>query len=109
MSAMKGFISVLAIILLSFVVIGLLLPGSWHAERTRLVAAPVEEVFPYLEDLTLWQEWSSMGQVEGTLSDPPRGPGSTLTWDDPQWGAGEFRLTGVTPLREVRYEVAVED
>lgn len=109
MNAMKAFISVLALVLVSFVVIGLALPGSWSAERTRLVAAPLGDVFPYLEDLTLWQEWSSMRQVEGTLSDPPRGTGATLAWDDPQWGAGEFRITDVTPGREVRYQVAVED
>lgn len=109
MKAMKAFISVLALILVGFVVIGFALPGSWSAERTRLVRAPVEDVFPYLEDLTRWQAWSSMAQVEGTLSDPPRGAGATLTWDDPQWGDGEFRITEVSPLREVRYRVAVED
>lgn len=109
MRALKGFISVLALLLVGFVVVGLALPGDWSAARSRVVAAPASQVFPYLEDLTLWRDWSSMGQVQGTLSDPSRGEGATLSWDDPQWGAGTFRLTGVTALEQVRYEVLVED
>lgn len=109
MKALKGFISVLALLLLGFVGIGLALPGEWSAERSRVVAAPVSRVFPYLEDVALWREWSSMGQVEGVVSDPSAGEGASLTWDDPQWGSGEFRIVGVTPGREVRYQVLVED
>lgn len=109
MKAMKAFITVVALGLVAFVVVGLILPGSWSTERGRILAAPPGEVFPYLEDVALWREWSAMGQVEGTLSDPSRGEGAWLTWDDPQWGQGEFRITGTVPGAEVEYEVAVEE
>jgi uncharacterized protein YndB with AHSA1/START domain len=109
MKVLKGFISVLALGLVAFVVVGLLLPSSWSTERTRTLAAPPDQVFPWLEDLARWREWSAMGQVEGILSDPSRGAGATLEWDDPQWGAGTFRITEVAPDRRVLYEVEVED
>lgn len=108
MSALKGFISILAILLVAFVGVGFALPGSWSTERSRVVPLPADVVFVYLEDLSLWREWSSMGDVEGTLSDPATGAGATFAWDDPQWGEGVFTITAVTPLREVRYEVGVE-
>lgn len=108
MSALKAFISILAVLLVAFVAVGFALSGSWSTERNRIVRAPAEAVFPYLEDLTLWREWSSLGEVEGTLSEPASGAGASFAWDDPQWGEGVFTITSVTPLREVRYEVGVE-
>ena len=109
MKALKGFIGLMAFLLLAFIAGGFALPGSWSTERSRILRVPVEEVFPHLENLTLWREWSSMAQVEGTLSEPAAGVGASFAWDDPQWGEGVFRITAVTPLREVRYEVGVED
>lgn len=109
MRALKGFISFLALGLLAFVGVGLLLSSSWSTERTRIVAASTDEVYPWVESLERWLEWSAMGQVEGILSDPARGPGATLSWDDPQWGAGVFRITEAIQGRELAYEVEVED
>ncbi|MDT8340465.1 MAG: SRPBCC family protein [Longimicrobiales bacterium] len=108
MKAMKGFIAAVALLLLAFVGVGLLLPRDWAVERTRLLAAPPEEVFPYLQDWDRFRQWSSLGMVEGTRTGPVGGAGATFTWDDPQWGAGVFRLTGVAPLEQVRYQVEVE-
>lgn len=109
MKLLKGFISVLALGLLAFVVVGFLLDGEWSTQQERTLAAPPEEVFPWLEDLAQWESWSTMGEVEGQLSTPSSGAGATLSWDDPQWGQGVFELTSVSPPRSVEYRVAVED
>lgn len=109
MKILKGIISVLALGLLAFVGVGFLLSGEWSAERARVLEATPEVIFPYLEDLEQWKHWSSMAQVEGQLSAPSRGPGATLKWDDPQWGAGQFELLRVGPLQWVEYRVSVED
>lgn len=108
MKYMKLFISGLALLLLSFLGIGFALSGEWSAERERVVAAPRQEVHRVLEDLAVWPEWSSMGQVDGELSTPSSGQGATLSWDDPQWGQGVFTLTEVD-ADGVAYEVRVED
>lgn len=108
MSAIKLFISGVALLLIAFLGIGFLLPGEWSAERQRVVGAPPDEIRPLLEDLALWPQWSPMGQVEGELSTPSSGVGATLSWDDPQWGQGEFTLTEAGP-DGVGYDVRVED
>lgn len=108
MKYMKLFISGFAILLLAFVGIGFALSGEWSAERERVVAAPPQAVHDVLEDLAIWPEWSSMGQVDGELSTPSAGAGASLSWDDPQWGQGVFTLTEVDPAG-VAYEVRVED
>jgi hypothetical protein len=108
MKWMKLFITGVAGVLVAFLVIGLLLPGDWSAERDRLISAPPGAVAPWVTDLARWSEWSSMEQVEGELSDPSSGVGATLSWDDPQWGQGVFTLTEVDE-GAVAYEVRVED
>ena len=108
MRVMKLFISGVALLLMSFLGVGFLLSGEWSAERDRLVTASPDALRPLLEDLAVWPEWSPMGQVEGELSTPSSGVGATLSWDDPQWGQGQFTLTEVD-MDGVAYEVRVED
>jgi hypothetical protein len=108
MKWMKLFITGVAGVLVAFLVVGLILPGDWAAERERLISAPPGAVAPLVTDLARWPEWSAMGQVEGELSDPSSGAGATLSWDDPQWGQGVFTLTAVEE-NAVAYEVRVED
>lgn len=109
MKLFKAFISVIGLGLLAFVVVGFILPGDWSTSRTRTVSAPPDVVFAYLTDLQRWTEWSTLGDIDGTLSDPSSGAGASLSWDDPVWGDGVLRLTEVTSTREVSYEVGVED
>lgn len=108
MRYMKAFISILALLLLTFVVVGLILPGEWSTVRERVVRAPRGAVLDRIQDLRNWTEWSAMGQVEGEYSEPSSGAGATLSWDDPQWGQGVFTLTDAGD-EGVGYRVQVED
>ncbi len=108
MIAMKAFITVVAVALLGFVGIGFALSSEWSAERTRQMEATPEEVFSYVGDLSRWEGWSSIAQVEGEIVGDPTAAGTTYSWDDRNWGEGELRLTEVVPGRVVAYEVIVD-
>jgi len=95
--------------LLAFVVVGFLLPGRWETERARQVDVGPDSAWTVISDLSRWQSWSSLGEVDGTLSDPPDSVGSTLEWDDSVWGQGVLRITALRQGQEVEYEVAVDD
>lgn len=109
MKVLKLFITAVALLLLVFVGVGLALPGTWEAHRTAVVPAGPEAVFGYLDSVDGWSAWAPFGAVEGDRSGPVRGPGASLRWDDPQWGRGEWVLTGAEADRAVTYEVSVED
>lgn len=102
-------ISAMGLGLLAFVVVGFILSGRWETERERVVAAGPDSVWSVVSDLSRWEGWSSLGEVEGTLSDPSDAVGAALSWDDPVWGQGELRITGIEAGRELRYEVAVDE
>ena len=74
-----------------------------------MVDAAPDSVWPVVSDLARWEGWSSLGEVQGTLSEPSDAVGASLSWDDPVWGEGELRITGLDAHRAVRYEVAVDE
>ncbi len=109
MKPLKIFITAVALLLLTLVGIGLALPGTWHAERTVELPAPPAAVFPWVNSLDGWAAFTPWDQVDATVSGPDGGVGATRSWDDPQWGQGEWVLTESEPPRRVAYEVRVEE
>ncbi len=93
----------------SFMIIGLVLPGGWQAERDIEISAPPEEVFPFLNSAAKWAEWTPSPASGVELFGPTRGPGSGRRWDDPGYGQGEFVIASAEHLSEIAYEVQVED
>ena len=96
-------------LLILVLVVGLLLPGRWQVERTVLVAAPPEAVFPWLDDPRRWEGWAPLGDVESTLSGPERGSGAKRAWNDPEMGDGTFTILATVRDREVQYRVDVQE
>ncbi len=95
-------------VLVTLMLIGLVLPGTWSAEASIEIEAAPTEVFPYLNDLSRWDRWTNWGDIESELSDPPRSVGASRSWDDPNFGTGSVTITNSTAPTLVRYEVVVE-
>ena len=98
----------LAAVLLLFLAVGLLLPGTWTAESRREVDAPPDAVFALLEEPRRWDAWTPWPEVAFTYEGPPRGVGARRSWDDPRLGRGVFTITGSDPPRLLEYRVEVE-
>lgn len=95
-------------LLVAALVVGLLLPSRWEVERSALMSAPADAVFPWLDDPHRWEGWAPIGQVQATFSGPARGAGATRRWDDPQVGDGVFTIVSAVSDREVRYRVEIQ-
>jgi hypothetical protein len=92
-----------------FMLLGLLLPGGWRAERTVDIAAPPEVLFAYVNGASRWAEWTPTLESGSVAFGPAEGSGSGRRWDDATYGNGEFVITSSEAPREVGYEVLVED
>lgn len=106
---LAGVFGILAAVGLLFLVIGLVLPGRWEAQRSVHIDAEPADVFTYVDSLALWDEWTVWSEVESELSGPGRGTGARRSWDDPRYGRGVFELTDSSPGTAVRYRVEVEE
>jgi len=109
---MKSFAKVFTVIgglLVTFMTVGFLLPGTWSAEAAIEVPAEPEAVFPLLDDLGRWEEWTQWAEIESTLSDPPFGSGATRSWEDVQYGSGSVTIIESRPPELVRYQVGIGD
>lgn len=99
----------LAAVLILFLTVGVLLPGTWSAKGAADLQAPPREVFPYLNDLARWDAWTPWGDVESTFDGETAGVGARRSWDHPNLGSGSITITESVDDRLVRYRVVVED
>ena len=100
---------ILALFAVGFVLVGILLPGTVEVTRSVEIEAAPEAVFPLLNDLERWAEWTPWGEVESRLEGPSAGAGARRVWDDPGVGSGSLALVGSRPPSGVDYRVEVED
>lgn len=99
---------ILAALAAVFVVVGLLLPRTVEVTRSVEIAAPPERVFPLLNSLDAWTEWTPWGAVESRLDGPAAGSGARRVWDDPAIGSGSIEILDSRPPESVTYAVEVE-
>ena len=98
----------IAAVLVTLMLIGVVLPGTWSAEASIRIEAAPTEVFPYLNDLSRWDRWTNWGDIDSELSNPSRSAGASRSWDDPNFGSGSVTITSSAPPSSVRYEVEIE-
>lgn len=64
---------------------GFLLPSSAHVERSIVISVPREMVFPLVNEVKRYQEWSPWAeldpQTQYTYDGPAAGVGSKMTWN----------------------------
>lgn len=81
-------------------------PGEFRVERSTLIAAPPAQLFPYLNNLQLGQEWSpwyeSDPQADYVFEGPAQGEGSALHWEGKKTGKGSMTITHVEDNTLVR-------
>lgn len=98
-----------AALLALFLLVGWLLPQNWEAEASAHIAAPPAAVYALLDSPEGWRRWTPWPESGVERTGPTRGPGATLSWDDPELGTGSFEIVGATEPARVDYAVRVDD
>ncbi len=101
-------LSTFAGLLVLFLLVGLLLPGTWSTQRQTHVDAPPADVFAWVDAPTAWRSWTAWPDVPMKTSGPASGVGASVRWDDPDYGDGVFTITASEPPRTLAYEVRVQ-
>ena len=114
MRILKSVLLALIAVLAVLVVIGFLLPASYHVERSVTMRAKPEDIFHHLHTLKTWPEWTAWNQqrfpdMKAGFSGPAAGAGATYDWDGKDVGRGCITLTAADPKKGVEYDLNFED
>jgi hypothetical protein len=87
-------------LLFLLIVIGFLLPSSAEVERSIVIDAPADKIFPHINSMRAFHAWSPWSDVdpatEYRFEGPEQGVGSRMTWQsgDSRVGQGSQEITG---------------
>ena len=81
-------------------------PDSFRVERSASMNAPPEKIFPYIEGLKRWAEWSPYEardpEMKRTYSGAESGKGAVYEWDgNKNVGTGRMEILNSTPPNKV--------
>ena len=104
---------VLVVIVAAFLAVAALQPADFRITRAASMAAPPETVFPHVNDMHQWQEWSPWAKVDPSakisFDGPPSGKGAGYAWDgNMEVGAGRMTVTESQPSELIRFQLDFE-
>ena len=93
-----------------FALIGSLLPRSFDFSTSIVIHAPREQVFPLLDRLESWPQWSrqwntkEIEELEITYNDVEQGVGAAQSWKDRR-GEGKLWITESTKNESIAFDM----
>lgn len=99
-------------IVLFFAVGGMLSP-KWMVERSLMINAPAEKIYPYLANLkTGWPQWSAFDfedpAIQYTYSGSDEGVGAERSWISKKMGDGSQKITKADPKNGIEFELTMK-
>lgn len=112
MKLLKRLLFVVVLFNVLLLVVSLFLPRRYRVERRVSIQAPPEKIFPYLNQLKRWVEWTAWTKekdptLEYAYSGPDQGVGSVQSWTA-QSGSGSLTLTASDPKTGIRFDLQFE-
>lgn len=85
------------------------LDARWSVERSTVISAEPDEVFPHVAVLKNWETWTpwdtdTYPSLRYEYHGPPGEVGSYSTWTSDEMGGGKLLITDVDPNRRIAYE-----
>jgi hypothetical protein len=85
-------------------------PDTFHLERSLVINAPAEKIYPHINDFHKWQAWSPFEKLDPTMKKefggPESGKGSTYHWSgNGQAGEGTMEIVETVPSSKVKIDL----
>ena len=72
-------------------------PDTFRVQRTALIAAPADRIYPLIADLKQMNSWNPFvtrdANIQGSYSGPAAGTGARYVFEGKQAGSGSLRIT----------------
>lgn len=105
---------ILTSLLVALLMGGLLLPENLHIERSIVVRAPAAQVYPYVSDFRLFNQWSPWAKIDKNIEfryeGAERGLGAIMHWKSQheKVGHGSQKIIQASQDKEVKIVLAIE-
>jgi len=100
----------LVLLLAAFAVVVWLQPDDYRLTRSTVIAAPAAKIFPHVNDLRRWEDWSPWARLDPdatvAFEGPRAGQGAVFKWaGNHKIGQGTMTLVASKPGEFVRVDV----
>ena len=96
---------VIAVALVAVLGLAVTKPDSFRVERSTVIKAPPERIYPLISDLKGFNTWNPFLRKEPSAklaySGPSAGVGAAYTWDGDKSGAGRMEIVDARPGQKV--------
>jgi hypothetical protein len=106
MRFLKRLVIGVVLLIIAAVIVVALQPADYRLTRQTAIAAPAAAIFPHVNDLRKWEDWSPWAKLDPaarvTFAGPPAGAGAAFTWaGNDKVGAGTMTITESKPNERV--------
>lgn len=102
-------VALVALVLL----VGMVLPSGFKVQRSVVITAPPDRIFPLLADPREWKRWAIWNQRDPAMkieySGAPSGAGARWSWQSKTEGNGAMEFTAAVPYKHVDYSLTFPD
>ncbi len=102
-------VSGLVLLLLVLVLGGFLVPGGYSVQRSIVIAAPPDRIYPLIATPRRWKEWAMWNRRDPAMAmnffGTDVGTGAGWSWDSKSEGQGRMRLVTADPQHGLDYEL----
>jgi hypothetical protein len=114
MKALKKVILAVLLIPIALVIVSLFLPSTYRVERRVAINARPGAVFPHINTLTRWPEWTAWTEAKYpdmriSFTGPEAGVGASYSWEGKSSGRGTFKITMSEPDKGIGYDLDFEN
>lgn len=99
-------VALVALVLL----VGMMLPSGFKVQRSVVIAAPPDRIFPLLVDPREWKRWAIWNQRDPAMkieySGAASGVGARWSWQSKTEGNGAMEFVAAVPHRHVDYSLS---
>ena len=91
-----------AVLVLLFLAIAATRPAAFTCERSLVIAAPPQAIYPHIDNFHNWRAWSPYEKLDPnakhTYSGPESGVGASMSWSGTsKMGEGSTTIVATTP------------
>ena len=95
-----------------FLVVAVFLPSRYLVQRSIVIQARPEAIFPWVNNLKKWPEWTvwtkeSDPTMTFSYDGPAEGVGAVSKWDGKKVGDGSMTLTEASPASGIKYDLVL--